>query len=151
MGKATIQKEGDVELSNSERIGEIVSDYLERKHQQLKNDYRDPSGIHIEHCGLIGLDIAKLLLEKGYQPRIMEVKELVDNNFITLVPKPFEGRVKWAAHQVCCCEGLAFDPVIGKPVEIEKYTEEMFGKDIPMEERIPFERIEEFINRFKTP
>ena len=144
-------KGGEIDLSKREEIGRIVSEYLKEKHQHLKNDYRDESGIHVEHCGLIGLDIAKILFDEGYEPKMMVVRQLVDNNFVTLVPKLFEGRVKWAAHQVCCCDGLALDPVIGKPIEVEKYTQEMFGKDIPMKETIPFERIEEFINRFKIP
>ncbi len=131
-----------------------VSDYLRDKHRQILNDYRDLEGKYREQCGYIALDIAKLLLESGYRPYIMEAKqEVQDNNFlkvIPLVPKIYKGRVKWSVHQVCCCKGLAFDPVIGKPVKISEYTKEIFGEKIPMEVVIPFERIEEFIERFRS-
>lgn len=131
-----------------------VSQYLSEKHKQIRNDYRDIEGKYSEQCGHIALDIAKLLLESEYKPYIMEAKqEVQDDDFlkvIPLVPKIYKGRVKWSAHQVCCCNKLAFDPVIGKPVKISEYTKEIFGEKIPMEVVIPFGRIEEFIERFRS-
>jgi hypothetical protein len=134
-------------------FSEEVTKYLEKKHKQIKNDYRDIEGKFYEQCGHIALDIAKILLDEGYKPYIMEASEPVEDSsyikVIPLVPKLYKGKVKWSAHQVCCCNGLAFDPVIGKPIKLESYSKEMFGRDIQMREVISSNQISTFIERFK--
>jgi len=135
----------------SRETPKTVLDYLRNKHATIMNDYRTPDGHYSEHCGLIAIDIAKLLLASGRQPYIAKVSEDVREGGIirskTLSPTIYEGRVTWGAHQVCCCDGQAFDPMIDGPVAVEDYTRTVFGEDVEMEVLIPHEQIEEFINR----
>ncbi len=135
----------------SKEILETVLDYLREKHATITNDYKSPDGRYPEHCSLIAIDIAKLFIAAGKQPHIAKIAEDVrKGSFIhskTLAPTIYEGRVTWGAHQVCCCDGQAFDPMLDVPVPIEEYTKTVFGEDIKMEVLIPHEQIEEFINR----
>ena len=140
-------------LSNKEskETPKTVLDYLRNKHLTIINDYRTPDDRYSEYCGLIAIDIAKLLIEAGHQPYIAKVSEDIrEGSSIhskTLAPITYEGRITWGAHQVCCCDGQAFDPILDAPIDIKNYTKAIFGEDIKMETLIPYEQIEEFINR----
>lgn len=137
--------------AESKEIPKTVLDYLREKHNTIINDYRTPDGRYVEHCGLIAIDIAQLFLSAGKKPYIAEVSEDVhEGGFIhskELAPIIYEGRVTWGAHQVCCCDGQAFDPILDGPVPVEEYAKIIFGEDIKMSVLIPYEQIEEFINR----
>lgn len=52
-----------------------VLQYLQRKKQSLGGDYSDESGKFSDSCGLIAVDIAKLLLADGRKPSIIMVSE----------------------------------------------------------------------------
>jgi len=136
---------------NNQEIPKTVLDYLEDKHKSIVNDYRTPDNKFSESCGLITVEIVELLLREGKKPYIMKVHEDEHRNgFIhskRLAPKIYEGRIHWGAHQVCCCDGMAYDPILGKPISIKEYTKAVFDEDIKMEVLIPQEKIEEFINR----
>ena len=137
--------------AESRETPKTVLDYICNKHSTIANDYRAPDGRYSEHCGLIAIDIAKLLLAAGRQPYIAKVSEDVREGSVirskTLTPTIYEGRVTWGAHQVCCCNDQAFDPMLDRPIAINDYTKTIFGEDIKMEILIPHEQIEEFINR----
>ena len=141
-------KEKLLSIESKEFPGTVMN-YLQDKHESIINNYRTPNGLSSEHCGLIALDIAKLLLEAGKQPYIAKVSEDIrEGSFIhpkMLVPIIYEGKVSWGAHQVCCCDGKALDPMLEAPVFIEDYTKSLFGEDIEMKVLIPYEKIEEFI------
>lgn len=122
---------------NSEQliiVPKTVTEYLYNKHETIVNDYKTPDGKYSEHCGLIALEIADLLIADGHTPSILEVKEnFNENGFIhskSLLPKIYEGRVSWGAHQICSCDGLIFDPILDRPIKTENYTKEVFGEDI---------------------
>lgn len=153
-GMKNKQEENLKRLSSDKGIKEVpkaVLEYLKNKHTTIVNDYRTPDGLWSEHCGLIAVDIAKLLLDDGRQPCIAEVFEDVHTGHFLhrkeLLPKIFDGRISWGAHQVCCCDGQAFDPIIGNPIPVERYTEAVFGEDINIKVIVPYEKIEEFVSR----
>ena len=118
------------------------------KNNTILNDYRTPDEQHSEHCGLIAADLAKLFIASGKEPYIMKVSEdLHEIHFKSLEPLVYEGRVSWGAHQVCCYEDKAFDPIVGKPINISQYTQTVFGESINMEILIPKNQIKEFFSR----
>jgi hypothetical protein len=119
--------------SRENEIPEAVLDYLKNNHEVIINGYRNEDGSNA-HCGQIAADIAALLLRSGMHPHIEEVCDREDNhmNRRALVPEIYNGKITWGGHQVCCCQGLAFDPLLGQPIAIEDYTEAVFGKDIEL-------------------
>jgi len=85
-----------------------VMDYLSKKYETLKNDYKTKDGKHSEHCGRIAIDIAELLLQGGERPSLKSVRgdEARESGFIhykPLVPKVYEGRVSWGRTYSMCC------------------------------------------------
>lgn len=133
----------------------LVMDYLSKKHQTLKNDYRTEDGKYSEHCGLISIEIAELLLQEGERPSLNfvrgnEVKEsgLIHNR--PLLPKIYEGRVSWGVHIVCAVGNTILDPMVGKPMNAEDYRREVFTEQVNLEDAIPEEFMEEFIQRGKA-
>ena len=128
-----------------------VLDYLESMNATILNDYRTPDGQYSEHCGLIAIDLAKLFIAFGKEPYIMKVSEYIHKNGSihskSLNPLVYEDRVSWGAHQVCCCGDEAFDPIVGKPISINQYTQTVFGESINMEILIPKNLIREFVSR----
>ena len=120
-------------------VPEVVLDYLQKKHFSILRDYRTPDGKYPEHCGLIAIEI---------KPYIMIVSEDVYKGGISsrvLEPLLYRGKVRWGAHQVCCCDGQAFDPILGKPIAIEDYTKAAFGVDIRMKVLISSEQVKKLI------
>jgi hypothetical protein len=153
--EAMSEKRTDIQKSDlkskGEKIPETVTEYLKDKHLTIVNNYRTPDNLWSEHCGLIAVDIAKLFLDAGKNPFIVEVAEDINENGIirrkSLEPLIFNGRVSWGAHQVCCCDGEAFDPILEGPISIQKYTEAVFGEDINMRVIVPSDEIIEFVSR----
>lgn len=127
-----------------------VTDYLNRKHQILRNDYRTEDGKHAESCTLIACDIAKLFLEGGEKPSLLSVRgELLSDgiNNRSLVPKIYKGRIRWGGHVVCTNGETVFDPMVGKPMNKEEYAREVFDGPAVLEEAVPSEFIEEFLQK----
>jgi hypothetical protein len=139
------------EIIDDKRVPKTASEYLKIKHESIANDYRTLDSKHSDSCGLIAVDIAKLLLQEGKRPYIMKISEDIHErggiHVKELSPKIYKGRVTWGAHQVCCCDRMAYDPIIGSPIDIKKYSKTVFGEDINMEISIPQDEIEEFVNR----
>lgn len=127
---------------------ESTLDYLVRKHETLRNDYATPDGEYSESCSIISAEVVKRLLAEGKNPVIMKVSDSVEENgFVMsrrLVPSIYEGRVTWGAHAVCCCDGLAYEPVLGMPIQIEEYCKLVFGKEMTMTVYIDSEGIKAF-------
>jgi hypothetical protein len=125
-------------------------EYMANLHPTLANDYKTPDGKHSESCGLIAADIAERLLTEDKVSYIARVQgKLVDSiNRASIVPKPFQGRISWGAHQVCCENGLAYDPMIApKPVAIDIYCEMAFEGEVEMDVLIAQDRVREFVER----
>lgn len=116
-----------------------ISRYLAQKHETLKNDYKTPDGKFMESCGLLALDAAKALIDDGKMPyTVAFLGKETPNPYVRtnawLVPQQFGGRVSWGAHVVCVCDGFVYDPMVGVPISLETYAQDVFGtKEVKME------------------
>ncbi len=143
-------KQPEFKKTDIEREDPILA-YFDSKGKFLANDYSStPDGNYVDSCTLIALDMARLLLEAGKRPSIMTVvgERVMNPAFVThktLVPVQYQGRVKWGSHVVCVCEGLVYDPMIGKPVSIETYAHQAFGVDVVMETMVSEDRIVDYL------
>lgn len=77
-------------------------------------------------CGDIAFDIAKILISSGKKPYII----IYDNHGEEIRPKSYQESTGWKNHQVCVCNGIVYDPLIGKGVPIEKHSKQVFGKKL---------------------
>ena len=128
----------------------LVLKYLADKNRTLINDYRTPDSNYAESCGLIAVDIARMLLQEGKKPSIFSVrgKRVADPGIIAnepLVPVQYGGRVRWGGHTVCVCEGLVYDPMFSEPISVEMYAHEAFGTDIEMKTTVAEDKIADFV------
>lgn len=80
--------------------------------------------------------IAELLRAEGCEPWIgvlRKTEELPAGTFhAPLIALRFHGRTvpAWTTHYVCCCDGQAWDPLLGKPEPLETYSQAVFGIEI---------------------
>ena len=135
----------NIENNNEEEPDNSVLNYLVEKNKTLINDYHTPDGNYSESCSLIAVDIAKILLNEGKKSEIVFITGKNANE--SLGPKQYNGRVSWGGHVVCVCEGMIYDPMIGKPLLIEEYINEAFDSEIKMETIVTKNKIEEFVRR----
>ena len=146
------RKRNKLESNDRKELVSPVLGYLSEKSKTLLNDYRTPDGNYSKSCSLIAVDIAKMLLEEGKRPEIVSItgKRIDNPNIIVhepLKPVQYEGRVSWGGHTVCVCDGLVYDPMIGRPLPIEEYAHKAFGADVEMSTVVPENKIEKFVNR----
>lgn len=130
---------------------ESVLEYMVNKHRTLTTNYKTPDNQYSESCGLIAIDIAKRLLEEGKIPCIMQIfGKIIDSegNRKSIIPKQYDGKVIWGAHQICCAEGKAYDPMISQePVMITDYFQMTFIDDVDTKILINQEEIRKFVER----
>lgn len=105
---------------------ETTLEYLVRKHSTLKNDYKMPDGNFVESCSIIALEVARRLLEEGKSPYIISFRD----DTSSIKPRIYSERVTWGAHIVCCENDLAYDPMLGQPYPLKKYTYIAFGRKV---------------------
>jgi hypothetical protein len=146
------KREHGPEEDNKEKPMSSVLNYLLEKNRTLINDYRAPDSNYAESCTLIAMDIAKILLGEGKRPEIISVtgKRVANPSIIAnepLKPVQYDGRVSWGAHIVCACDGLIYDPMIGRPMPTDKYAQDAFGDDVEMQTIVTKDKIEEFVGR----
>ena len=117
-----------LELSND------LSGYLAEKRRVLADGYD-------ANCLTIALEIAALLRAEGRQPSVATLIRVElrgeDVFYGPITPLKYEGRVTWTRHYVCCCDRMAYDPMLSEPVPVEDYSRLTFGVDIPLEECDP--------------
>lgn len=92
--------------------------FLASKALVLTNEYRDENR-QLEHCGLLAIDIARLILEEGGHPTLYNIYgQIVDSvgNRKALTPKQYHGKITWGGHTICENQGLVYDPMIGRTV-----------------------------------
>src|SRR3989344_5300979 len=103
-----------------------VDTYFAEKHRTCSQNYRTPCKLYSEGCSSIAFEIAGLLLGEGKEPCLLgfskQRKMHGVKNYVTLVPVAFDGRVTWARHQVCLCDGKVYDPILPEPVAVEDYS-----------------------------
>jgi hypothetical protein len=89
------------------------------------------------NCLAAARAIAALLLSGGRSPWLARLRKTSIVNGQTfhwpLIPRRADVHAAWTTHYVCCCDGLAFDPLAETPIELAKYTQEVFGESIYLE------------------
>jgi hypothetical protein len=107
---------------------ESTLEYLARMNKSLANDYRTADGKFRESCLDIAGEVAKRLMAEGKKPTINWVgrakKEYSEGDM--LWPRLYSGRVRWAVHIFCMCDGQVWDPMVGKPILSNDYLENAF-------------------------
>ena len=82
--------------------------------------------------------IAALLVAEGKQPWIGMLRDIrqmgVERFHAPLIPRGVTGRnvPAWTTHYVCCCDGAAYDPLLGRREPLESYSTALFGREIPV-------------------
>ena len=132
------------ERKTQENLESSALAYMKEKNKTLVNDYRTPDNNNVESCSEIAVDIAKILLDEGKRPIIVSVTNKEDGY---LVPRQYEGRVKWGAHKICVCDGFVYDPMVGEPMSIEEYRDKVFENEVELEIKVAEDEVEKFINR----
>lgn len=124
-------------------------EYLAKNHPRLSKDYRTKDGKYSESCAWVAMQIAKILIGEGKIPYLTRIRgKLVDTiNRESIVPKLSSAKIKWGAHQVCCVDGFAYDPMVdAKPIPIRDYCKKAFHGEVKMDVVIPKKEIVEFIS-----
>lgn len=89
------------------------------------------------NCLNAARELSGLLLAEGRRPWIARLRKTEFREagvfHVPLIPRGLPNRLAWTTHYVCCCDGLAYDPVAGRPLPLETYSLEVFGHEIPME------------------
>jgi hypothetical protein len=89
------------------------------------------------NCLAAARELSALLSAEGKTPwiaRLRETETLDGETFHhPLIPRGLGVSLAWTTHYVCCCDGLAYDPVASQPAQLEVYTLDVFGKQIAME------------------
>ncbi len=123
--------------------------FLVSKALVLANEYGDENGQR-EHCLLLAIDVAKLILEEGGHPSLYAIRgQIIDSagNQKILIPKLYNGKITWGGHTVCENQGLVYDPMIGRIVPLLQYLEETFTEPVTGKILVPSDKIQDFIDR----
>ena len=93
------------------------------------------------NCLVATRKLSALLLAEGRSPwvaRLRKTESFGDQVFhAPLIPRGVGVKATWTTHYVCCCDGMAYDPVAGRPIRLETYSLEVFGEQISMEVFVP--------------
>ena len=80
-------------------------------------------------------EIAARLRAEGKSPwigRLRKVEETEYGRFNhPLIPR-VPNVLAFTTHYVCCCDGLAYDPLLDAPEPLETYSRTLFGIEIPI-------------------
>ena len=95
-----------------------------------------PFGDCLQHARAI----AALLAAGGKKPWIgclRKIEQRAEGTFHhPLIPRNVPGPKisAWTTHYVCCCDGRAYDPLLGRSEPLETYATTLFGLEIPITE-----------------
>ncbi|HEY0079618.1 MAG TPA: hypothetical protein VGB73_13475 [Pyrinomonadaceae bacterium] len=85
--------------------------------------------------------LSALLLKAGHEPWIARLRKTESFNggvfHAPLTPRVAGVAATWTTHYLCCCDGTAYDPVAGRPLQLESYSLEVFGQQIALEVFVP--------------
>lgn len=127
-----------------------AENYLKEKFVDLENNYRREGSKYVDHCGLIAIEVARLIISEGGQPSLLMIKgRKVDSvgNTESLKPKRYNGEVEWGAHTVCENDNKIYDPMVGKSLSRVEYLETIFLSPVEAKVLVPNKEIDEFIQR----
>jgi hypothetical protein len=89
------------------------------------------------NCLVAAREISSLLLCEGRSPwiaRLRKTEKFKGHVFhAPLSPRPLGIAATWTTHYISCCDGMAYDPVAGRPIKLETYSMEVFGEHIAAE------------------
>jgi hypothetical protein len=93
------------------------------------------------NCLPAAMELSALLCAEGKSPwiaRLRKTKMVQGETFhVPLIPRGVGVNKAWTTHYVCCCDGMAHDPVAGRPIQLESYSLEVFGEQISLEVFVP--------------
>lgn len=119
--------------NNSENRSSVIA-YLEEQSALVR------SGSYW-NCLTAARELSALLLAEGRSPwvaRLRNTKAVGGRVFhAPLIPRALGVAVTWTTHYVSCCDGMAYDPVAGRPTRLETYSLEVFGEQISTEVFVP--------------
>ncbi|HEV7375479.1 MAG TPA: hypothetical protein VGN95_12220 [Pyrinomonadaceae bacterium] len=115
--------------NNSENESSLIA-YLEEQRAQIR------SGGYW-NCLAAARELSALLLAEGRSPWIARLRktEVVGGRSFhaPLIPRSLGVAATWTTHYVCCCDGMAYDPVAGEALRLETYSMKVFGEQISTE------------------
>jgi hypothetical protein len=102
------------------------------------------------NCLVAARELSALLLAEGRSPWIARLRktEIVGGESFhhPLIPRGLGVSATWTTHYVCCCDGMSYDPVAGKPIPFEAYSLEVFGEQIPREVFVPARELPAYLS-----
>ncbi|HZS48979.1 MAG TPA: hypothetical protein VFC63_28160 [Blastocatellia bacterium] len=129
-------------LSNVQSKTSSSLEYFAERHRSLAESYS-------VDCLVIARELAKRLLREGKQPYIATMVRLEQWKqgafYGPIIPVRYSGRVTFTRHYVCCCDGLAYDPLLEKPAVLDEYSLQAFAMNIPIQTFIPPEGMQEYL------
>jgi len=118
--------------------------YFAENHALLKDTYAGD-------CLVIARELGRRLIAEGKQPYIctlVRVQHTPQGRFHgPIMPQPYDGRITWTRHYVCCCDGLVYDPLLEKPAPIDQYSLMAFAINIPIETFIRADEMQEYLSK----
>ena len=123
--------------------------YLARMRPLLETKYRIENQGHEPLCTQIATAIAEIFLEHGLVPSIVRFTGMPNEGgkpgHKLLRPIKYQGLVGWSNHVVCVYNGLAYDPILPKPIPIEQYAKQVFDEEVPMFEHESAEELKRYL------
>ena len=100
---------------------------------------------------------AELLLAEHRAPWIGRIRDVQGNVHGPLTPLRYRGKgaPTWTTHYVACAGRQVYDPLVGKPIDLDKYAMEVFGRQLDIAEHFDARETErllrsgEFRNAFR--
>ena len=106
-----------------------AAEYLRKVSDEMTDRYTGDCRVHAKR-------IAELLNAEGQSAWIARIHEAIEVDGGTfhapLIPKRFPGTT-WNTHYVACAGDEAWDPLAGRPLLLEAYAIEVFGRPLPIE------------------
>ena len=101
------------------------------------------------NCLAAARKLTTLLLADGRSPWVARLRKAVavggEVFHAPLIPRAQGVAATWTTHYVCCCDGMAYDPVAGRVIRLETYSLELFGKEIPSELFVPADELQAYL------
>jgi hypothetical protein len=126
---------------NSKHLSSI-QDYLEEQNAIVR------SGGYW-NCLKAARKLSALLLAAGRSPWIARLRKTGNIGgevfHFPLIPHRLGVAAAWTTHYVCCCDEMAYEPVVGREIQLETYSLEVFGEQISLEVFVPAVEIQAYL------
>jgi hypothetical protein len=107
------------------------------------------------NCLTAARELSAHLLAEGRSPwlaRLRMTKDVGGEVFhVPLIPRELGVSATWTTHYVSCCDGMAYDPVAGRPIRLETYSLDLFGEQIPTEVFVTAEELPAYLAGHRLP